>query len=81
MSAASLEGVGWVYIDPISKLAVAVQKLAIMICTGAALSLRPAALPWCSTAAKIRGTATALKNSIGHLTENTITFYSELRFQ
>ena len=68
MSAASLEGVGCVYIDPISKLAVAVQKLAIMICIGAALSLRPAALPWCSTAAKFHSTAAALKNSTGHLT-------------
>jgi len=73
-SAASPEGVRWVYIDPMPKLVVAVQKLAVMTCTGVAL-------PRCNTAAKIRGIAVALKNSIGHLTKNTITFYSELRFQ
>jgi hypothetical protein len=65
---------GWVYIDPI-------PKLAIITCIGVALSLRPVALPRCSTAVKIHGTATALKNSTGHLTENAITFYFELRFQ
>jgi hypothetical protein len=64
---ASLGGVGWVYIDPI-------PKLAVITCTGVAL-------PRCNTAAKIRGTATALKNSTGHLIENAITFYFELRFQ
>jgi hypothetical protein len=37
--------------------------------------------PTRGTAVKIRGTITTLKNSIGHLTENAITFYSELRFQ
>jgi hypothetical protein len=36
---ASPGGVGRVYIDPIPKLAVAVQKLAVMTCTGAALPL------------------------------------------
>jgi hypothetical protein len=34
-----------------------------------------------SIAAKIRVTAAALKNNTGHLTENTITFYSKLHFQ
>jgi hypothetical protein len=39
------------------------------------------ALPGCDTASKIRGTAAAPWNSIGHLTENVITFYSELRLR
>jgi hypothetical protein len=65
---------GWVYIDPI-------PKLAIIICIGVALSLRPAALPQCITAVKIHGTTIVLKNNTGHLTENAITFYFELRFQ
>jgi hypothetical protein len=43
--AASPGGVGWVYIATPHKLAVAVQKLVVMTCTGAALPLRPAALP------------------------------------
>ena len=59
---ASLGGVGWVFIDPIPKLVVAVQKLAVMTYTGTAL-------PRCSTAVKIRGTATTLKNSTCHLTK------------
>ena len=41
---ASLGGVGWVFIDPIPKLVVAVQKLAVVTCTGAALPRRPTAL-------------------------------------
>ena len=35
----------------------------------------------CGTAVKIHGTAATPRNSTGHLTENAITFYSELRFQ
>ena len=40
-SVASPGGVGWVFIAIPHKLAVAVQKLAIMTCTGAALSQLP----------------------------------------
>jgi hypothetical protein len=36
-TAASLGGVGWVYVATPHKLAIAVQKLAVMSCTGAAL--------------------------------------------
>jgi hypothetical protein len=36
-SAASPGVVGWIYIDPIPKLVITVQKLAVMTCTGAAL--------------------------------------------
>ena len=36
-SAASLGGMGWVHIDPIPKLAVVVQKLAVMSYIGVAL--------------------------------------------
>ena len=43
--AASLGGVGWVYIDPITKLAIVVQKLAVMTCTGEALLQKFTALP------------------------------------
>jgi hypothetical protein len=35
----------------------------------------------CDTTMKVRRTAATLKNSTCHLTENAITFYSELRFQ
>ena len=80
-SAAIPGGVGWVFIATPHKLVIAVQKLAIMTCTSAALLRQPVALPWCSTAAKIHDTAAALKNSTGHLTENAITFYSEFRFK
>jgi len=38
-SAASPGGVGWVFTPTPNKLAVAVQKLAVMTCTGAALPL------------------------------------------
>ena len=62
------------------KLAVVVQKLAVMTCTGVALPLKLAALPRCSTATEIRGTTAAPRNSTGHLTENAITFYSKLFF-
>ena len=44
-SAASPGDVGWVHIDPILKLAVAVQKLAVMTCTGVALLQKFTALP------------------------------------
>ena len=37
-------GVGWVFIATPHKLAIAVQKLAVMTCTGAALPLKLAAL-------------------------------------
>jgi hypothetical protein len=56
-----------IYIDPIPKLAIAVKKLAVMTCIGAALLRKFTALP--------------LKNSICHLTKNAITFYTELRFK
>ena len=36
-SAATPEGVGWVFIATPHKLAIVVQKLAVMTCTGAAL--------------------------------------------
>ena len=73
-SAATPGGVGWVFIATPHKLAIIVQKLAVMTCTGAALPRR-------GTAAKIRGTAATPRNSTGHLTENAITFYFELHFQ
>ena len=44
MSAASPGGVGWVFIPTPNKLAVAVKKLAVMTCIGAALPHRPMAL-------------------------------------
>ena len=44
-SAATPGGVGWVFIATPHKLAVAVQKLAVMTCTGAALPLKLMALP------------------------------------
>ena len=34
----------------------------------------------CGTTAATRGTAVAPRNNIGHLTENALTFYSELHF-
>ena len=80
-SAATPGGVGWVFVATPHKLAVAVQKLAIMTCTDAALPCQPMAPPRHGTTVKIHGTAVAPRNSTGHLTENTITFYSELRFQ
>ena len=80
VSAATPGGVGWVFIATPHKLAVAVQKLAVMTCIGVALPRRPAALPRCSTATKIHGIFAAMKNSIGHLIENVITFYSGLHF-
>ena len=80
-SAVSPGGVGWVFIATPHKLVIVVQKLAVMTYTSAALLRRPMALPWCSTATKIRDTAATLKNSTGHLMENAITFYSELYFK
>ena len=44
-SAASPEGVGWVFTPTPNKLAVAVQKLAVMTCTGEALLRKFVALP------------------------------------
>jgi hypothetical protein len=44
-STVSPGGVGWVFIAIPHKLAIVVQKLAVMTCIGAALPLRPAALP------------------------------------
>ena len=76
MAAAAPGGVGWVFIATPHKLAIAVQKLAVMTCTGAALPLKLAAL-----LRKFRGTVVAPRNSTSHLTENAITFYSELLFQ
>ena len=72
-SAATPGDVGWVFIATPQKLAIAVQKVAIMTCTAAALPRR-------GTAAKIRGTAATPRNSTCHLIENAITFYSKLRF-
>ena len=43
--AVSPGGVGWVFIATPHKLAIAVQILAIMTCTGAALPLKLMALP------------------------------------
>ena len=79
-SAATPGGVGWVFIATPHKLAIVVQKLAIMTSIGTALPLKLVALSWRSTAAKICGTAAAPRNSTGHLIENAITFYSELLF-
>ena len=73
-SAATPGGVGWVFIATPHKLAIAVQKLAIMTCTGASLPRR-------DTVAKIRGTTVAPGNSTGRLIENAITFYFELFFE
>jgi len=73
-SAATPGGVGWVFIATPHKLAIVVQKLAVMTCTGAALLHRPAALPRHITAMKIRGITAALENSTGHLTKNALTF-------
>ena len=44
-SAATPGGVGWVFIATPHKLAIVVQKLAVMTYTGAALPLKLAALP------------------------------------
>ena len=73
-SAATPGGVGWVFVATPHKLAIIVQKLAIMTYTGAALPLH-------DTAAKIRDTTVVPRNSTGPLTENPIIFYSELCFQ
>jgi len=73
--------VGWVFIATPHNLAIIVQKLAVMTCTSVALPQKLVALLRYGTAAKIHGTAIAPRNSIGHLTENAITFYSELLFQ
>jgi hypothetical protein len=43
-SAASLGGVGWVFIPILNKLAIIVQKLAVITCTGVTLLLQHAAL-------------------------------------
>ena len=44
-SAATPGGVGWVFIATPHKLAIAVQKLAVMTCTGEALLRKFVALP------------------------------------
>jgi hypothetical protein len=48
--AASPGGVGWVYVATPHKLAIAVQKLAVMSCTGAPLLRKFAALRALKTA-------------------------------
>ena len=73
-SAATPGGVGWVFIATPHKLAIIVQKLAV-------ITYIDAALPRRGTTTKIGGTATALKNSRGHFTKNAITFYSELHLE
>jgi hypothetical protein len=82
MGANSLtRSVGWVFIPTPQKLAVTSQKLAVMTYTGEALPHLRVTLPRRSTATKIRGISTALRNSTDHLTKNAITFYFELCFQ